>query len=81
MKQVTHSDTRPVLSSRTMSQVNSKFIVLPSIDITPHYLFILVHQKVVKDITQKTYEAMVLHQNHQLGTVLIVHNLHFTEED
>ena len=45
------------------------------------YLFISVHKKVVKDIAQKTYEAMALHQNHQLGTVLIVHNLHFTEED
>ena len=38
------------------------------------YLFISVHQKVVKDIAQKAYEAMVLHQHHQLGTVRIVQN-------
>jgi hypothetical protein len=30
---------------------------------------------------QQTYEAMPLHQNHQLSNVLIVHSLHFTEVD
>ena len=45
------------------------------------YLFISVHKKVVKNIAQQTYEARSLLQNYQLGTALIVHSLHFTEEE